>query len=380
MSISVQKQIKDNATEVSTYFSDLYSWTEEQGKRETRRQGRPTADLAAAAAAGAGGEPAAPSAAAAKAEERKLSLQRDGTAMPKYYHDWDRVDVDKLAEDLDEEARRQQQAERAARQAQKDSILDDLALKGDGDRSRTSAARPRVKVAVRASGRRVAPVDLAAPKKEEANRYLAEGRHREAVATYTAALELLERYEPPGEAAAQATPAAEPGAERPEAQAGDCAGENTEAVLLKTALLANRSLALMKLEEWRDAAADCTEALRFDPQHHKATLRRGFAHARLKLWARAVPDLRRAVAGDPGDRRAAAELQMACRMLEEQSAACREHAKRAMCDPTRSLTMPLRKLAVRVHRAGAGARAPEGEPPLPGATAAATAQVLRAAA
>ena len=81
-----------------------------------------------------------------------------------------------------------------------------------------------------------------------------------------------------------------------------------------------------------------------------------------------MPDLRRAVAGDPGDRRAAAELQMACRMLQEQSAESREHARRVMCDPTRDLTMPVRKLTVRVQRLaaadGVSASSPEAEPPV----------------
>eukprot|EP00932_Pfiesteria_piscicida_P010835 SRR837773.21857.p1 GENE.SRR837773.21857~~SRR837773.21857.p1 ORF type:complete len:600 (+),score=83.73 SRR837773.21857:98-1801(+) len=275
------------------------------------------------------------------------AIKRDGQAMHTYYSSWDQFDADAEAERLDEEVLDQQRAEQRDRQALKDRILDELAIQGDGDRTRTSKARPRVKVAVRMSGRRASPVDLAEPRKLEANGYFSSGRYREAVAAYSAALDLLEKYEPPEAKDLDGDGVATTGSG---VESGDCAGQETEALKLKATLLANRAAAFLKLEEWRMVVEDCTEAMRFEPDHGKATLRRGFALARMKRWAVASRDLERAVAWDPGDKKAAAELQMARRMLREQAKEARAHACRSMCDPTRQPLMPTRRLAVRVHR------------------------------
>lgn len=130
----------------------------------------------------------------------------------------------------------------------------------------------------------------------------------------------------------------------------DGAGDETEAMQLKTTLLANRAAAMLKLEEWRHVIDDCSEALRFDPKHCKAMLRRGFAYARLKVWAKAARDLEQAVVAEPGDKKAKAELQMARRMLQEQTKEARDRARRVMLDPTRQQSMPTRRLTVRVQR------------------------------
>ena len=51
----------------------------------------------------------------------------------------------------------------------------------------------------------------------------------------------------------------------------------------------------------------------------EAVLRRGFALARMKRWGPAAKDLDCAVRTDPEDKKAAAELAMARRMLAEQA-------------------------------------------------------------
>lgn len=275
--------------------------------------------------------------------EETEPIRRDKQAMHHYYSAWDQFDVDGELEKLDESAMEQQRREREQRQAAKDKILDEMAVRPDGDRTRTSKARPRVKVAVRASGRRVAPVDLAEPKRKEANGYFSAGRFREAVAMYSAALDLLEKYEPPSSQEAGDV-------QRPQEGGVDGAGDETEAMQLKTTLLANRAAAMLKLEEWRHVIDDCSEALRFDPKHCKAMLRRGFAYARLKVWAKAARDLEQAVVAEPGDKKAKAELQMARRMLQEQTKEARDRARRVMLDPTRQQSMPTRRLTVRVQR------------------------------
>eukprot|EP00930_Biecheleria_cincta_P044407 TRINITY_DN30526_c0_g1_i1.p1 TRINITY_DN30526_c0_g1~~TRINITY_DN30526_c0_g1_i1.p1 ORF type:complete len:613 (-),score=141.27 TRINITY_DN30526_c0_g1_i1:48-1886(-) len=349
MSMQIQKQIKDNSTSVSEFFTDLYRWTEDQDKQERRRDIRRTAEKKGLKEAQKLAEATAkPRVEDAKEEQHddkaKDAIKRDKTPMAQYYNDWDQYDPDAEVEKIEDEAFAQQKAEREERQAQQDRILDEMALKADGDRSRTSTARPRVKISVRRSGRKIAPVDLAAPRKEEANRLFSSGRYREAIASYSAGLDCLEKYEPPGSETVSSSATVD------KTQDDDCAGQETEAIAIKVALLANRGLACLKLEEWRDCIADCSEALRFDPEHHKAILRRGFAQARLKRWGLAAKDLGHALAIDPEDKKASAELQMARRVLSEQAKEARARAKCVMCDPTRTAVMPTRRLQVKVHR------------------------------
>ncbi|CAE7751863.1 TTL1 [Symbiodinium sp. CCMP2456] len=243
MSIEIQKQIKDNATSVSDFFSDLYKWTEDQVKEERRREIRKTArqvgidEAQKLIAAKPAERDAAEQINDAHADgERSDPIKRDNAPIAQYYHDWDRYDPEAEVGRIEEEAFQSQRAEMDARQAEKDRILDEMALKPNGDRTRTSAAKPRVKVSVRRSGRKVAPVDLAAPRKDEANRLFGAGRYREAIAAYTAAIDCLDKYQP-----------SEAGYNPGDRVHEDGAGEK-EAIALKVALLANRALACLKLE------------------------------------------------------------------------------------------------------------------------------------
>lgn len=361
MSVGVQKQIKDNSTDVREYFTDLLRWTGEEDKREQRRLMRKAAETGAPMPPPTAKKPSSSSTedtskSGGTSEGRsEEAIKRDKNPMPQYYHDWDSYDAEAEEERVEEEIREEIQREREARQAEKDRILDDMAINGEGERKRTTTAKPRVKIAVRQSGRRASPVDLATPKKEEANRYLAEGRYREAMMIYTAGIDLLEKYEPSAfdAAAKKAKKDAEAEVLGPQSQAVDAedlCGKDPEALALKTALLANRALAMLKLEEWYECIEDCTEALRFEPTHHKATLRRGFACAKMKRWGPAHRDLQKAVQTDPSDKKAQAELSMVKRMLEAQVKQSRTSAMASMSDPTRSNVMPTRKLTVKVKR------------------------------
>lgn len=331
MSLEIQKQIKDNSSDVQDYFKDLFRWTESQEKNEKRREGKPTVTHV---------HSEKPKTVTASLQ-KDVVIARDALPMPQYYNSWETFDADGEVQRLEEEEVARQEAENRVREADRDRALDDQLLNSkNGERQRTSKARPLVKVSVRASNRRVSNVDLAAPKKEEANRLLGQGKYLEAVVTYTKGLEYLVRYKPPDPVDVAGDDTVLP---------GDMAGEESEAVSLKTALLANRALALMKLERWRECVEDCTEALSFNPEHHKATLRRGFAYARLKRWKVSARDLKRAVHGDVRDTKAATELRMVQRMLFEKVNQTREHAKAVMTDPTRVATLPMRKLRVQAR-------------------------------
>merc|ERR1712039_886559 len=61
-------------------------------------------------------------------------IRRDKTKMSQYYNDWDRIDVDEMCEEIDDAALETQRREREERVAEKDRILDELALQPDGDR------------------------------------------------------------------------------------------------------------------------------------------------------------------------------------------------------------------------------------------------------
>lgn len=382
MSIELQKQIRDNSTSVHEYFQDLVRWTDDQEKQERRRilkkqvahtECDAPASLPTSFSPGDSDEAAFPRPSTACVENhnakstvdagRKLShegnendgsIARDRLPMPQYYHNWDTFDADGEIEKLDCAALKMQQKEHDARQAERDRILDELAINSAGDRSRTSAARPRVKISVRTSGRRASPVDLAYPKKQEANKLFAAHRFRDALAMYTSTLDLLEKYEPPKDHKENKENRAERhGTEQPGGRAGDLVGDDMEAVSLKATLLANRAAACFKLGEWRDAVDDCTEALRYEPSHHKAILRRGMAFSKMKRWSLAARDLTRAVSHDATDKKAHAELKMVRRKLEEHLQECRSHARCMVVDPLRQSTIPTRRLVVNVFRAGA---------------------------
>lgn len=74
------------------------------------------------------------------------------------------------------------------------------------------------------------------------------------------------------------------------------------------AALANRSLAFLKLSQYRNCVADATLALRLSPAHTKSWLRRAAAREALGQHALAARDLAVALALEPGNRGALQEL------------------------------------------------------------------------
>ncbi|CAE7360496.1 TTL1, partial [Symbiodinium necroappetens] len=123
MSIEIQKQIKDNATSVSDFFSDLYKWTEDQVKEERRREIRKTArqvgidEAQKLIAAKPAERDAAEQINDAHVDgERSDPIKRDNAPIAQYYHDWDRYDPEAEVGRIEEEAFQSQRAEREARQ------------------------------------------------------------------------------------------------------------------------------------------------------------------------------------------------------------------------------------------------------------------------
>lgn len=330
MSIEVQKQIKDNSQDLQSYFADLYSWTEQKGKEERRRERGPDGRLPKQFVPPPRGsveaeEKPKPKPKKEEKKEADPAKKRDITAMPKYYNSWDQYNVDAELERLDDDTR----TEELERKQERERLYDE-----EGDRLRTSDAKPNVKIRIRRAQRRASPVDNATSKKEEANQYFQTGRFKDAMIAYTMAIDYLESYQPPEEGE-ELKPVDEDGM-----------GDISEALALKANLFANRAAALLKLEQYIDVVEDCTEALRCVPGHLKALFRRGTSNSKLKRWGRAGKDLEKVCAADPDDKKAATELRYVKRMLAEDAKELRRHAQKVICDPTREPKMPSRRLVV----------------------------------
>eukprot|EP00451_Oxyrrhis_marina_P010182 CAMPEP_0204318928 /NCGR_PEP_ID=MMETSP0469-20131031/6809_1 /ASSEMBLY_ACC=CAM_ASM_000384 /TAXON_ID=2969 /ORGANISM="Oxyrrhis marina" /LENGTH=522 /DNA_ID=CAMNT_0051300037 /DNA_START=8 /DNA_END=1576 /DNA_ORIENTATION=- len=335
MSIEVQKRIKDNATEIRSYFDDLYKWQDEVKEQEAwRGTGAPATKAKFVPPPRTVAE--APQKKEAKKPAQKPGaktaegLARDVTPMPTYYKNWDKFDVDKELEKLDEEQ------EQAAKQSHHKPLTRD---DGDINSKRTSTAQPNQRVNVKLGGRRRSPLDNAHTAKDEANKLFSSGRFREAYEVYTAALSYLERFTPEAQEqqreAFEKDPATAPPVEE-------------EGFHLRAVLFCNRAMALLKMEGFHEVVKDCSIALELRPGMTKALFRRGIASAKLKRWKAAERDLSVVVEQDASDAKAAAELRVARGHLEKEKERVRQRAQRLMCDPKRRPAMPLRRLPIKI--------------------------------
>eukprot|EP00450_Noctiluca_scintillans_P027378 CAMPEP_0194536396 /NCGR_PEP_ID=MMETSP0253-20130528/75322_1 /TAXON_ID=2966 /ORGANISM="Noctiluca scintillans" /LENGTH=130 /DNA_ID=CAMNT_0039382319 /DNA_START=98 /DNA_END=487 /DNA_ORIENTATION=+ len=129
MSLEIQKQIKDNSSDVQEYFKDLFRWTESQDKNEKRREGKPTFSHV---------HSEKPKTVTASLE-KDVVIARDALPMPQYYNSWENFDADGEVQRIEEEEVARQEAENQVREADRDRVLDDQALNSkNGERQRTS--------------------------------------------------------------------------------------------------------------------------------------------------------------------------------------------------------------------------------------------------
>jgi hypothetical protein len=87
---------------------------------------------------------------------------------------------------------------------------------------------------------------------------------------------------------------------------------------LSAALPANRALTLLKLERYAAVEEDCNTALALEDDYVKAFLRRGVARRHLGKLTQAVHDFEQVLKLEPKNKQAAAELQIAKRLKEEE--------------------------------------------------------------
>ncbi|CAD7941702.1 unnamed protein product [Amoebophrya sp. A120] len=340
----VQKQIRDNAKSMQNFMDDIYHWSESMAKEEKARdylRKNPESrnkQKGSSSASGASSTPSTqpsqgapppvrgrtvlPPAGTSKRSttselkggnaknasatsssstttesitkgvversEDNLELARDTTSLPQYYKNWNKYDVEKEIEKLEE-----------PKQAKEFNVEEYVQQK------RTTAARPNVKVAVRTAARATTAVEFSTAKKEEANRLFGKARFKEAEAAYKVALTYVMR------------------------------GENEEEKDVQAVLHSNIAICRLKMQDYSGTIEASDAALSVRPDNVKAIFRRGSAYMHQQQWKRAAADLRRALELDPKDAKCRTELTYVERMLRETVEKARAHAKALMQDASR---------------------------------------------
>jgi len=324
MSIDMQKQIRDNATDVSTYMKDLYEWTEDMNIADARRSKLAPTKTFVPPPRGKVEEDAKPKRKDAEKKEKKPAqpIKRDGKKIKEYYADWDRYDVEKEEEKLEDPSKpRTPNPERFETR---------------------SNARPNAQIRVRTGARPKASMQIAQDLKEEANRFFSASKWFDACEHYGKALAYVE----------------------PIAEAGMSADADhpvdPEATTLASVLFANRALVHLKRTDYRLALEDCDRALTFAPGSVKPLFRRGTALAKMKRWEDARADLMQVVEQSPDDKKARAELEYVQRMFDTELNRRRERAAKLISDKSRKPKLPMRRLPIAVS--GAAQPKPSEEP------------------
>eukprot|EP00803_Ostreobium_quekettii_P006418 evm.model.scf_3710.1 EVM.evm.TU.scf_3710.1 scf_3710:4658-7154(+) len=134
-------------------------------------------------------------------------------------------------------------------------------------------------------------VEDAERRKQEGNAFYGQGKYEEAKACYSQALELA-----------------------------------PDVCSCRAVYYANRAACELKLEQHKDAAKDCTEALKLDKKYLKALLRRSEAYERIDELDRAYEDAKKVLEDHPGNPVA----QRTVRRLEPEVLKRREEMKEEM--------------------------------------------------
>ena len=97
----------------------------------------------------------------------------------------------------------------------------------------------------------------------------------------------------------------------------DCLALEPSNVDFNIALFTNRATAHFKKRDYGACIADCGEALKINPRHIKALLRRGAARLELEEYQEAIEDYEACVEIEPNDRQVQAQLRTAKRELKK---------------------------------------------------------------
>ncbi|KAF4702189.1 RNA polymerase II-associated protein 3, partial [Perkinsus olseni] len=238
MSIELQKQIRDNGTDIRAYFKDLNNWTREM----KTRQGGSLEE---------GNEKTTDEGVQQKEKHTSRGeLSRDNAKdMRSYYEAWARLDVD------DDECNKVDYYDTPVVE-QKEAVAPVLT-------SRVTGVGPeRQKINIRRVASRKGKIDYGVEAKERGNAYYKRGQHKSALREYRLGLTYL---------------------------TGD--GQEDEERDLTVTLYNNISAVHCKLSEYVDAVKAADDALKMNPTCSKSFYRRGYALTKMKRWLLAKRDL-----------------------------------------------------------------------------------------
>ncbi|KAF4711607.1 RNA polymerase II-associated protein 3 [Perkinsus olseni] len=238
MSIELQKQIRDNGTDIRAYFKDLNNWTREM----KTKQGGSLEE---------GNEKTTDEAVQQKEKHtNRGELSRDSAKdMRSYYEAWERLDAD-------DECNKVDYYDTPVVEQKKEAVPSPLTSRVTG------VAPERQKINIRRVASRKGKMDYAVESKERGNAYYKRGQHKSALREYRLGLTYL---------------------------TGD--GQEDEERDLTVTLYNNISAVHCKLSEYADAVKAADDALKINPTCSKSFYRRGYALTKMKRWRLAKRDL-----------------------------------------------------------------------------------------
>ncbi|KAF0685262.1 Aste57867_22806 [Aphanomyces stellatus] len=262
-SLTIQHQIRENASYLQDYFSDLSAWEKSMAKKEQQLQSskRPTAPVRKAVAMNVRGSQGTisthhPINATMHTPETSTKLTKAPAqhVYDKGYKKWDTFDVDAALQEVDA---------RPSPQPAPEAEDDDTPVQ----------PRRKAVVVTKPAATRAPPPPPSMPRelleKEDGNMHFKKGEYASAVACYSRSLS----YQP-----------------------------------RNAVVLSNRAMAHLKLQQFAKAESDCDLALRIDAAHVKSLVRRATARNALGKHHAALADLEAALEVEPSNKTIATQL------------------------------------------------------------------------
>jgi tetratricopeptide (TPR) repeat protein len=262
MSMNIQNQIRQNATNMRDYFKDLNQWTKDI---ETKPKPQTTPNHPSPPIRGQvdtqEGEDPTPDPINKLSDPAKV---RDSNTIGDYYSAWDKFDPDAAEKDLETQEK-----------TTKQSLLDKFSKNEEGLQK---AAKTKL-IVKGTRGRQKTDVEAI---KENANLMFKERKYNEAIEEYDRCLKCIESE-----------------------------SENLEDnLVMYTTLLSNKAQAWIYLGELQKAIGDCSKVLSLAPTHVKSLFRRATCYKKLKNWRGARADIAKSLEIQKGDRELTKELNL----------------------------------------------------------------------
>ncbi|KAG0621344.1 hypothetical protein M758_3G012800 [Ceratodon purpureus] len=272
MSIEVQRQIKENSTELQDFLHDLTAWEHTVKEKEKKLVG--SANKTIPSVRGQKQSSLDKEDGVSNDAEKNVSKKAAAAHTYDYFRDkWDKFDVDAALAEVDEEPQKPS-PKKVARTSKTKAPAAKVKVEEKPPNSTASLPASNTYGATRGSssgslasfekltssyGLEDGPVPDAMSEKDLGNEYFKEGKYVKAIECYSRSIAL-----------------------QPTAVA-----------------FANRAMALLKIRRYADAEVDCTEAIALDDRYTKAYSRRGTARKELQKYFMAVEDFEFALRLEP---------------------------------------------------------------------------------